>query len=677
MRFSSLTPFLCLFLFDFTSAASCPYAGALKTKRAAPQVATHVLPRSDPAPGKKGVFFHNRISPGVSQLYIANADGSDARLLLSNNTVYEYDAQWSPDAEWIVFTSERNGDGNSDVWRVRPDGSGLEEVAATPAVETAGSISPNGSLIAYSGTLNNWKSNIWIKDLTTGANYNITNTTEVAGNSSLPDGHFRPAWSPDGEWIVFSSDKDTLWRGHNDTKGWEHTQETSIYTMRVDGTGYRKVANSTGYSLGSPKFSPDGSRVIFYQMSVENTFQARIFFHADFVTNQIASANFATGGDWITHTDWSGIKIFPQYIDNNTIAYLRKGSGEAGSIQGLNYTAATPSGTITDGYSYLNGSFRSPSWSPNGTLVIYQVQTLDPIRPLEKVLYSWDDNWEYRFIDVFPKMSYQGVVAYTNQQTGDASASVYTMLPSGANNSFVFEDLSNTTIVPYVETVDGDFDAMQAAWTSDGKYIASGWGNTFQGHDVGPSDVVIYPSNATGYEYTIVSNQSVLNSGFPSFSPNNELLVYREFGLGGPLGLRILNLTDGSTQVLTMGWDNTPAWSPDGTLIVFTRRTSIPNGNVYQDNYDVCTIHPDGSNLTNLTPLSLANDAHAIFTNEGQVMYSTGEFGFQDEGSLYDDNFQPYAQIVVMNADGTNKTAMTNGLWEDAMPLFVSNEFWS
>ncbi|TVY81953.1 Protein TolB [Lachnellula suecica] len=702
---TSFIAFLSLFLFGLAAeSSSCPYAERKAKRNACPATsqdreARHVQSRaSPPAPGKKGVFFHNRIAPGASSLYIANADGTNERLLLGNNT-------WSPDGEvrlisplfsqiveaallressnhWLVFTSERNGDGNSDIWRVRSDGSGLEEVAAIPAVETAGSMSPNGSLVAYSGTLNNGKSNIWITNLTTGASWNVTNSTEVAGNSSLPDGHFRPAWSPDGEFIVFSSDKDTLWRGHNGSSGWEHTQETSIYTIRPDGTGYRKVANNSGYSLGSPKFSPDGSRIIYYEMSVENTFQARISFHADDVTNQIASVDYATGGDRLVHTSGDGVKIFPQYVTSDTIGYLRKGSGDPGTTQGLNYTSTAVGGNSTSdlSYSFVDGSFRSPSWSPNGTLVVYQVTTTDPIRPINKVLYSWQEDWEYRFLDVFPKLSNQGVIAYTNQQTGDASASVITMNPDGSNSQVAFVDLSNTTIVPEVSAVDGGFDAFQPDWSPDGKWISSGWGNTFQAHNKGPSAVVIYPSRSNnsvnGSAYTIVSNSSVLNSGFPSFSPDSKLLVYREFSLDGPLGLRILNLTDGSVRALMWGWDNTPGWSPDGSLIVFTRRTSLPNDGVYEDNYDVCTIRPDGSDYTVLTT-SGANDAHAVWTNAGEILYSTGEFGFQDEASLYDDQFQPYAQIMKIAADGSNKTALTNGFWEDAMPLYVPNAAWS
>lgn len=440
--------------------------------------------------------------------------------------------------------------------------------------------------------------------------------------------------------------------------------------IRADGTGYRQVVNSTGNSLGSPKFSPDGSRIIYYEISDENTFQARINYHVDHITNQIASVDFATGGDRIEHSSGAGCKIFPQYVTNDTIGYLHKGSG-FGTAQGLTYTSVTPGGNAT----LIQGAYRSPSWSPNGTLVLYQVQTEDPIRAIDQELYSWNEDWEYRFIDVFPHMSNQGVIAYTNQQVGDASASVYTINPDGTNSTLVFENVINSTLIPEVSTVDGAFDAFQAAWSTDGKYIASGWGNTFQGHDTGPSALVLYPADGS-LTYEIISNSSVLNSGFPSFNPTSELLVYREFGLGEPLGLRILNLTDKSTTVLTTGWDNTPGWSPDGSLIVFTRRTSLPNDNVYEDNYDVCTIKPDGSDYRVLTT-SLSNDAHAVWTNDGQILYSTAEFGFQDEGALFDDNFQPYAQIVLMNADGSGKTVMTDGLWEDAMGMFVPNADWS
>lgn len=168
--------YLCLipFLVVTAMAAICPYKQTEK-RSACPYAEanfnSHSLPRALPATGKNGVFLMTRNGPVTSELYVANADGSDARSLLGNDTVFEFDAQWAPDGEWIILTSERNGDGNPDLWRVRPDGSGLEEVAATSAVETAGSISPNGDLVAYQGTLNNFKSNIWIQELSTGQSW--------------------------------------------------------------------------------------------------------------------------------------------------------------------------------------------------------------------------------------------------------------------------------------------------------------------------------------------------------------------------------------------------------------------------------------------------------------------------------------------------------------------------
>ncbi|KZV72657.1 tricorn protease N-terminal domain-containing protein [Peniophora sp. CONT] len=642
------------------SVSSCPYANPAAVQRDEPRT---LLARSAPAEGKKGVFFMNRIAPSVSELYVANADGSDERLLLGNDTGFEYHAQWSPDAQWIIFTSERNGDGNSDLWRVHPDGTGLEQIIATPAVETGGAISPNGTLVAFQSTNGNYKSNIWVLDLTTGESRNLTNTDAIAGNSSLPDGHFRPSWSPDGEWLVFSSDKNTLWRGHNNNTGWEHTQELSIYAIRPNGSDFRQVATKEGYALGSPKFSPDGSRVLYYELTTENTWGARRPEGVDAVDSQIVSVDFATGGDRIEHTSDGGLKVSPQYVTADTIGFLHKTSGAL--PQGLNYTAVTP-GSATN-YTALAALVRSPAWSPDGSQVVYEKTAWTPVRAQDKVIYSWDDEWEYRFSDVFPTLSKQGILALTQKQLGNSS--IVTMNPSGSDSQVVF-DVSSTGQINNDSLAVGLSGAFQPAWSSDGEWIAFGLGNWFGSRASGTAYLYRVTSNGSYYEEL---TNGTYNAGFPSFSPDGRYLVYREWdGENGPLGLRIMDLTDKSVQVLTTGWDNLPGWSPDGERIVFTRRTSVPNDSPYEDDYNVCTIRPDGTDYTVLTT-SQANDGHAVWSADGRILYSTGEFGFQDEASLYDDTFQMYGQIMAMNADGSNKTVLTNGLWEDSMPLYVPN----
>jgi hypothetical protein len=62
-----------------------------------------------------------------------------------------------------------------------------------------------------------------------------------------------------------------------------------------------------------------------------------------------------------------------------------------------------------------------------------------------------------------------------------------------------------------------------------------------------------------------------------------------------------------------------------------------------------------------------------VWSQDGRIIYSTGEYGFQYECALYDNTFQPYGQINIMDADGRNKQALTNSLWEDSMPLFVGD----
>jgi hypothetical protein len=124
-----------------TALALCPYAEQMKVdKRNTPPPHPHT-PRDLPTSDKKGIFYMNRIAPGTSKLYVANIDGTNELPLLSNS-IYEYHASFSPDGEWITFTGERNGDGNSDIYRVRTNGSNLEELVATSSVEDGAVMSP-------------------------------------------------------------------------------------------------------------------------------------------------------------------------------------------------------------------------------------------------------------------------------------------------------------------------------------------------------------------------------------------------------------------------------------------------------------------------------------------------------------------------------------------------------
>jgi Tol biopolymer transport system component len=591
--------------------------------------------------GAQNVMLMNRIGPSKSELYVANSDGSGERKLLSSEG-FDYHASYSSDGKWIVFTSERPGYGQADIYRVHTDGTGMERLTDDPALDDEAAFSPDGNSIAFVSTRKTFQASIWILNLKTKSLRNLTGTPEMQGDPQKPDGFYRPSWSPDGKWITFTSDRNTVWKEHDNGAGWEHLQELAIYIVHPDGTGFKRITEP-GITSGSPKWSADSKQVVFYEMPLETSWLARVDQLSIKATSQIVSLDIETGKR-TEQTSGPGLKLAPQFLPDGRIGYSTKSA----QTTGVAYTSG-----LAPTFPAL---MRSPSWSPDGKQVVYEKIDNTP-RPQNQKLYSWDPNYEYRYTDVFPSFSKGGTLLVTNK---DVDSSIVTMDANGTNKHLVFKSATHCAANPTGPCGDMNGVAFDPQWSRDGQWIVFGFGGYLRMRQTAIAKIMMIRPDGTDLKEL---TSGTPNAGFPSFSPDDKEIVYRSWGPNEE-GLRIMNLETKAVRTLTAGRDNLPGWSPTDNVIVFTRKTD-------DGNFDIFTIKPDGSDLKRLTNFP-ATDAHAVWSGDGKhIMWDSARYGFKDEAALYDNSFQPYGSIWIMNSDGSDKKQLTDSHWEDSMPAFV------
>jgi Tol biopolymer transport system component len=74
--------------------------------------------------------------PQGAELYIADTDGQNLRRL-TNNKYYDAEVSVSPDGQWVLFTRQINGE--LDLWKVRPDGTDETQITKTVGIQEGGS----------------------------------------------------------------------------------------------------------------------------------------------------------------------------------------------------------------------------------------------------------------------------------------------------------------------------------------------------------------------------------------------------------------------------------------------------------------------------------------------------------------------------------------------------------
>jgi TolB protein len=569
---------------------------------------------SQTVPPSHRILFNRFRMPEI-EIMIADADGKNERVLAPHGDI-EYSPSYSADGKWVVYTQERGG--LSDIYRIHPDGSGLERLTSDPAFDDQGALSPDGRSLAFISTRGSGAANLWLLDLT---------TKKYSSLTSGQSGNFRPAWSPDGAWIAFSSDRDAtpgVYPGQ-----WETLQSTGIYIVRPDGNGLRRVTKPGGVA-GSPSWSADGKRILFYETDETGAFLAK----SARSRTELVSVDIATG-ERTQYTASNETKLSPKWLSGGRISYAVRGGGANEGIK-----IWRPDRRIV---SVVAGTVRNPSWAADGARLVYE-RVLKPAMTEHLIpTASCDPAFELFLSEPFASFSADGrrllYSQYTNDGTGAGDTSIEIMNADGTQKHTLYYEKGVA--------------AFDASWSRAGDAILFSVGRYFRSPGLPAAQIATIKPDGSGFKAIVDDG---INNGFPSWSPDGTKIVYRR---GKQLVIR--TLADAETTPLTDGshYDNFPQWAPNGSVILFTSDRN-------DGRFELYTIRPDGTDLKRLTNVPGSN-AHSTWSPDGAwIVFTSGRKGFKDEMAMYDGTPQPYGEIFVMRADGSDVRQLTDNKWEDA-----------
>lgn len=225
----------------------------------------------------------NKINP---ELFVMNADGSDKKRLTYTNAS-EGNPQWIDGGKHIAFLSNENG--SSQIWTMKPDGSGMHQISDIEGGISGFVYSPDGTKVLIikkvkygqrtpdlypdlpqaSGRIlddimykhwDHWVEEIphvFVADLKDNKLSNITDLLEGEPYEApmLPFGGIEQvAWSPDSKTIAYTSRKKT-------GKEYAVSTNSNIYFYDLEsGKTTLMTEGMMGYDM-NPQFSPDGTKL--------------------------------------------------------------------------------------------------------------------------------------------------------------------------------------------------------------------------------------------------------------------------------------------------------------------------------------------------------------------------------------------------------------------------------
>lgn len=213
---------------------------------------TTAMSAIDPAwspDGSKIAFVRDT---GSDEIWVMNADGSGQTRLTSG--YFDDSPAWSPDGSKIVFSSKRPNTGgafNGHIWTMSSDGSNLQQLTTDSTTLSGGGYnaawSPDGTKIIFDDG-----GDIYMMDANGSSVTRLTTETPPARD-------WDPSFSPDGQKIVFVSDR-------ADSYG-------NIYVMNADGSSQTRLTTVIGLDDLAPVWSPDGTKIAYARQGYASNFE--------------------------------------------------------------------------------------------------------------------------------------------------------------------------------------------------------------------------------------------------------------------------------------------------------------------------------------------------------------------------------------------------------------------
>jgi len=471
------------------------------------------------------------------------------------------------------------------------------------------------------------------------------NTLVMLTDNSAMD--TRPAWSPDGMKVAFTSNRDGM---------------NEIYVMDSNGSNVKRLTNNMGEDA-NPSWSPDGRRILFeserdgnreiYVMDADGSNQIRL------TRNDGADVTATWSPDGSLVAFASNRDTGPPYNPYNLDIYVMNADGS--NVR-----------RIVDDPEYDVG----PQWSPDGRKILFvsgRTGNFDVFEMNADGTGQRNLTADYDKADGSPIWSLDGNnIAFSRRVEGKNQ--VFVMDGDGRNlkrvtnnagnneapwwspdsSKLVFQSDRDGNSEIYAISVDGELtqltddaaDDLTPDWSPDGSRIAFSSNRNGKHH--------IYVMNADGSSLTQVTN-SVGEDTEPSWSADGKKLVFTSLRDGNK-EIYVMN-ADGSNQNRLTddpASDSFPRWSVDGRIVFTSDRTGQS---------DIYVMDDAGRNVTRLTTIGASR---AAWSPDGRKVTFVSRPP-QMIGGHY------WLQVYVIDADGSNLKMITRSPHSTFVPKWSAD----